>query len=129
MWYLFSFVAAVQMDCSYCSLDINPSHLKVVSKDHFSALTFLVQINCSSTLIDNYLKIQTSDCDSTKAYFYRNSRAESFSESQYLESTPFPKQMTSARTSSADSSQESYSVKRNSSNSIEDPDPKRYRKH
>ena len=122
----FLLVAAVQMNCSYCSLDINPSCLIVVSKDHFSALMSLVQINCSSAMIDDYLKIQTGDCDSAKAHFYRNSRADSFSESQHLESTPSPKQMTSARTSPADFSQGSYSVKRTS---MKDPDPKHYCKH
>ena len=80
-------------------------------------------------MINNYLKIQTGDCDGAKAHFYRNSRVDSFCESQHLESTPSPKQMTSARTSPADSSQESYSVKTTSSTSMEDPDPKHYRKY
>ncbi len=63
-------IAAVQLGCSYIGLDTLSSRYKSMCKSNYESLTSLIQTNCSSAMIINFLDTQKQNFDFAKSEFH-----------------------------------------------------------
>jgi hypothetical protein len=115
-------IAAVQLGCSYIGLDTLSSRYKSMCKSNYESLTSLIQTNCSSAMIINFLDTQKQNFDFAKSEFHVASRTPP---SSSTENTP---QKSAIRSSPSEPTQDSQAFKRTPPPSMEEPDGKRQKK-